>query len=322
MKTLKLILFFFTVTAIAAGFYSCDSSSDTVAPILAPGITFTEPTSQSINVDHYYDVVFSFTCKYNLTSKKALSKVKIVATYTPGGTETLMDTVVPTANSNAWTIQYVYTVSPNAPYNQVINLAFSVTDADNKTSSKTYTLSVKPISDILENDVTMGAQSNVTYGSYFVSDSCKVYKSGLAKQSANQPRVDFVYLNDLFGGNGDCIAAPSDPIVSDQTVDLCGPFSIKNATELKQLPPMSDSAYNKIRTSAAISALFNAGSGTKVTVVKTLFDGGASSADATIIVFKTKAAIPQYGILKVKQITNASDQAKNTMILNVRISKK
>jgi hypothetical protein len=321
MKTFRLLFFLAVVTAISATFISCGGDDTTTPPANNPTITFSQPTAQSINVDHYQDIVFNFTCTQNGTTKKALSRLKITAKYNPGGIETLVDT--PALASNTFSFTYLYTISPNAPENQIISLTFSIEDKDGLIGSKVYTLSVKDLSDIIEKDIKMGAQSNATIGSYFASDSAVVYKSGTAKQSSNQARIDFVYLFDDFGGSADCIAAPRDTLVAVNNPNLCGSFAWakKNATTFKQIPPMTDSAYNKIRTAAEIKQLYNNGTGTAVGAITQLTDASGGT-DPTIIVFKTVGATPQYGLMKVKAITQDAIGAKDDILLNVRVTKK
>jgi hypothetical protein len=119
MKTFRLLFFLVVVTAISATFISCGGDDNPTPPSNNPTITIT-PTTQSINVDRYQDITFNITCTQNSTTKKALSKLKIVAKYTPagsvpGGTETLVDT--PALAADHFSYNYIYTVSASAPYN-------------------------------------------------------------------------------------------------------------------------------------------------------------------------------------------------------------
>jgi hypothetical protein len=286
MKTIRLLFFLSSVFAISAVFFACGGGTTPDAPNVSPSIYVTQPTVTVGPVDWYTDITFSVTCNYNTTTKKALKNLKLVVKYTPGSTQTLVDTTIDPKYSNSYPFQYLYTVSPTAPLNQVISFTLTVTDADSKTGTKVFTYTVNDLSDILDYNINMGAQSNATYGSYYAGDSNKVYKSTYAKTAQGQPRIDFVYLYDAVGGYGDCIAAPNNSIVSDQDVDLCGSFSTKNATTFKQLPPMTDSAYNKIRSKLAISQLFNTGSGAPIGAIKTLIDDAGGSMNATFLYLK------------------------------------
>jgi hypothetical protein len=251
-----------------------------------------------------------------LNSKASLDSVKCVAKFTPGGTQTLFTEKIPSAYSNSYTKQYLYTIPANAPLNQVITLTFSVKDEDGYVGSRQFTFTVKDLSDVIIRDLELGAQSNTSLGSYFAADSNVVYKSAYAK--ANASRIDFVYVYDEFG-NADCIAAPNNAIVSDQTVDLCGAFPVKNATMFKPLPPMTDSAYDKIRTATEIMNKYNSTSGSGTGVIKTLTDGTGGT-DASFITFKT--VNNQYGIAKVLEIKQVDPGMKNSIKMNVRVTKK
>ena len=321
MKTFRFFIFLFSVLAISAVFFACDTTEDPPAPSLAPSISVQLPTVTAKNVDVYEDISFAFTCSYNLNTKKALSKVTMIAKFSnpTKANETLMDTLVPAAYSNSWTLQYMYSVPGNAPENQVINIVISCEDKDGQIATRTYNFTVKYMSDVWDNNLEMGAQSNTTLGSYYRSDSNKIMLSSQAKQPSYQKKVDFVFVYDEINLNGDCIAAPNSTIVSDQVVDLCGPFTTKNATLFKQLPPMTDEEYNKIRTAAAIAQLFNNGAGNGTAAIKTLTDG-SSGTDATVFVFKT--VDNKYGISKITEVVLGNPQMKNSLKLNVKVSKK
>lgn len=319
MKTLRVLFFLAAIISISVAFNACKGPDDPIVPAaLTPSITATTPTTTTMDVDRYQDIPFNLTFKYNLTSKKMLSKVMITAKYSPG---LKIDTLVNStgcAGKDTWNLQYLYTVPGDVSYTTLITITATVEDADGKIGTKNFNFTVKDLSDIREIFVnnTMGAQGNTTYGSFFRSDSCTIVKSIWAK--ANQSLVDFVYFNDLADGNGDCIGAPNDALLAKQTVNLCGTWTTKNATKFIQIPAMSDSAYNKIRSKKAISDLYN---GVNIlTVIKTLTDGGGGT-DPTYIVFKTAATTPRYGIIRIITLTKASDEAKNSVLLNVKVGK-
>lgn len=319
MKKFRFFFFLATVLAISTVFYNCGGSEDPIVNL--PTIKFTAPlpiTVTSFKVDRYQDITFKFTGAQNAVSKKTLSKVKMEVKYSGAGTETLLDSTV---NAASISVVKTYSVKGDAPWNQVITITFSIEDKDAKIVTKVYTLTLDPsISDIIEGEVSMGAQSD-TMGSYFAADQIQVLKAAPAKLIANQPRIDFVFLNDEVGSNGDCIAAPSDPIVADQSINLCGNFTTKNATQFKQLAYDGDTVYYKIRSKAALQSLFENGTGVGVGVIKSLTDGDGGT-EPTVMAFKTVGTIVQFGLIRVKKITYGTTGPKNEVLISVKVSKK
>jgi hypothetical protein len=158
----------------------------------------------------------------------------------------------------------------------------------------------------------MGAQSNVTLGSYFASDSGTVMLSGKAK--SNQSRIDFCYFFNE-NGDGNSIAAPSSVDLANNT-NLVALFTTKNATQFKLIPIADPADFDKIRSAIAVQQLFNAG-GTSTDYIKTITAGGGVS--TSYIAFKTVKN--KFGIMKVVDIIQDATQTKNSVVLDVRVQK-
>jgi len=318
MKTLKLIIFLGSIFAITAVFFACSPTPTTDPASLLPSLKFISPTNAVTQNDRYEEIKFHFTAAYNLNTTKTLTNVKMVASFTnPTSADVIiLDSAVPAAVNKSIEIQENFTIPGTAPYGQVIKVTVSVEDINLKINTKVFTFTVTNLSDLNYYDVTMGAQSNVTLGSYFATDSGQVLLKGKALN--NQGRVDFIYFFNE-SGDGNCIASPNNQVLFDNS-DLVALFTTKNNTLFKMIALADPSDYDKIRSYEAIQQLYNSGTGNGTTYIPTITDGGGGTS-VSYIVFKT--AKIKFGIMKVIDIIlgDGGFQTRNSVHLDVRVQK-
>ena len=315
MKTFKLILFLGSVFAISSAFFACSDPPVADPAAVAPGLTFKTPENKpSVQVDRYEQIKFNFTATSNLSTKKDLKSIKMVASYTLGGaTETLIDSTFPEKTSK--TIEYVYTVKPKAPWGQKITIQVTVNDVDLKQTSKSFSYIVTDLSDLYYYDsITMGAQNNATVGSYFATETGNVWLKGTAV--SNKTKVDFIYFFNDQTGDAHCIAAPGCQQIADNTSLVQGwTIAERNKTEFKKVFMSDDGEFDRIRSSDSISKKYLGGS--TVFYIPTITGGGSVS--TSYIVFKTVKG--KYGLIKVDDINELPDQTKSSVILSVKVQK-
>ncbi len=156
---------------------------------------------------------------------------------------------------------------------------------------------------------TLGGQENINEGSFFATDSGKVYKSvQISTSVAMQSRIDLVFF---YGSmNGSTIGAPSDSIVKvahDGNTSLPN-WSVKNTTlfssqniSLTKFDSLSNDSILKTLDSASFS----------LTRVPTLMAG-------KVLAFKTTTG--KIGMMHV--VSTAGNMGINrTMTVNVKVQK-
>ena len=307
-KTLLLILGFVLLSSVSL-FESCSPDSTNNPPTL----DFTSPTQSSQQVGKGEAVPFVFVAKYNLNSKSSLVRVTIVAKYSAGGSDQVLDSLVTSANENQISITKNYIVPTTTAYGTVITATVKVTDKAGQSTEKSFTLNVANLTDITEYlSVTLGAQANATLGSAFASDSGVVYKVADAKKWQN--RIDFIYFFDNVSGNAHTIAAPNDGILASVAPGLISGWLVKNATKFKEIT-MTASEFDAITTSGPITQKFDTSPGSPLSLATTLDDG--SKLQQTYIVFRT--AKSKDGIIQITSITETTLQS--SMSIKVKIER-
>jgi hypothetical protein len=317
MKTFKLLLFFSSVFAISAAFFACDGTTPPDPAATAPGLTFStpDPAKPLVQADRYELIKFNFTATSNASTKKELSSIKIVKTVKGvTGSVTLIDSSATTWSSKtSKKIEYNYTIPGDATWGSVITITITVEDIAQQKASKAFSFTVTNLSDLNHYDsLTVGAQNNVTIGSYFSTETGSVWLKAMAQ--SNKTKVDFIYF--FSENDANCITAPNGTEVLDITSLVQGwTATEKNNTEFKKVLMSDDTEFDRIRSADSISKKFLGGGTTNV--IKSVTAGGGVS--TTYIVFKT--AHGKYGILKVDEILEDPDQTKSSMIISVKVQK-
>lgn len=156
---------------------------------------------------------------------------------------------------------------------------------------------------------TLGGQENITVGSFFATDSGKVYKSvQLSTSVAMQTRIDLVYFYGTI--NGSTIGAPNDSLVKavhDGNTSLPN-WTVKNNT-IFSIQDISLTKYDSTSNDSILKTLDSASF--SVSRVPSLVAG-------KVVAFKT--ATGKIGMMQV--VSSAGTMGSNrTMTVNVKIQK-
>jgi len=220
------------VVGLFALFLTNCSKDEEVGP--APTITFS-PTSVQITQDTTIAIVVSIKAEEKI--KEFIIKKKIHKS----------DGTIQTTNVNVGTTDYKGKTNFDYPFTHEVKITdfdggvtkiifeFTVTDEKDQTTSKTLEVTKKEVQQGTPfgahktyTNITMGAQSNASLGSFFATSNGQVYLISQAQQ--NQSLIDLVYYYGAI--NLATFAAPSDPTVNGggSNFNFCSDWSVKNNT--------------------------------------------------------------------------------------------
>ena len=122
-KKLLLIAGLFLMATVSL-LVSCDDETTSNPPTLE----FASPGTSSVQVDQGESVGFVFVVKANLNSMSPLQKVSIIAKYSTGGSDQVLDTNVPSQYDKQFSVTKYYLVPLGTPYGTTITCTVKATD--------------------------------------------------------------------------------------------------------------------------------------------------------------------------------------------------
>ena len=305
----KLLLIFGLVVIASSLFISCNDENTDNPPTFT---TFSSPNGATGQVGKGEGIPIVFVAESNASSGSYLKNISIIAKYSVGGSETILDSTL-SAKTKKATVNKTWLVPTNLTVGSNIDITVKITDEAGQTASKSFTRTVANLSGISEYiNITLGAQGNISYGSAFASDSGVVDMTTDAKKW--QARVDFLYIFDGTSGNAHAIVAPNDGVLASVAPGLISGWSQKNATKFKKIS-LTPAEFDAIISGDVIRQKWTTSSSSESSIASTLDDG--SKLQQSYVVFKTVKT--KYGIIQVTTINEAAVQKESSMIINVKV---
>ncbi len=289
MKKISILLMMVFVSGLAF-LSSCSDDTDPTPPTIS--VVETAGSTYTIGSTVTYTITVS-------SNEKLQTLTAAPTTAGATGTTAAADLVVTQDYTQTFTYNYVIPASLAAA--SEVSIEFTVTDKETSASeTKTFTVvaSHNPISAFTA--VLMGAQSNLTLGSYLATATGNVYTTATAP--ANSAAIDIIYY--YGSANLATLCAPSDATVNGGAgnLTLATILTTKNATEFAT-STVTAAEFDAMDNDAVIAALEGFGA-TKMT---TLTEG-------TVFQFKTQAG--KKGLIKVSTIATGAD---GSITINVKV---
>lgn len=304
------------VFAFIAVLVSCkkkdDTPTDDTVQYGAPTVTFTDNVTTAKFMNSSKKVTITGTTK----ADNGLKSVKFSVLY-HGGEKNLGDSVTTFTTSTSYDFSTIVDSASFAKAGIMLDstdiaagITVKVTAVDTKSLSTVGSFVVTfEANSILEGDAIetytatlLGAQSNLSKGSYYASSTNTVYLQNDAKN--NSSLIDMIYF---YGtDNKATLAAPNDVTVGGTpgNLTLATILPTKNATTFKTTS-ISTSAFDAIKNDAALTALTGI---TETKAPQLLVDH--------VIAFKTEAG--KIGLIKV---TNLVTGEAGSMTITVKVQK-
>jgi hypothetical protein len=287
MKKLTLLVLFASLTSV---FLNSCKGDDPAAPKPTPSINFKGGANYvSSNVTLAPDTTYTFGINANGTDGEKISRVRVTANTNGTGEAIIFDSTMKLASYNReWTRQ-----TGTLPGSKTV-ITITATQTNNESSSVSFTITVgpKPKQVQVRPNITMGAQSNSTSGSFFDFSTTTVKL--LPAANSNPELIDFIYY---YGATNKATFSAADDAQVTQIFPSISNWSVKKASRFRKTT-MSATDFDNMNQGDASTPIDDqaklSGFATKVTDLKV----------GDVIVFLTEGGA-KYGLIRIKTL-NAS----------------